>query len=242
MRKLNLLVILALCTSTLFIISCNDDTEPLIEEEPQETVTDVDGNEYQTITLGDQTWMLENLKTTKYNDGTPITKYVYGNDWHHGNTQLPYYQWADTLDLNHVHDEALPFDYYGAMYNHYAIETGKLAPEGWRIPTEQDFKELEAFIATDGNSGHEATVLKSTKGWVDSSGNGTDLYGFNALPNGYINTGGGAGAGGVICTWATTDIDVAMGRRITINLFDEDTILYSDNAIQVGAGIRCIKE
>jgi uncharacterized protein (TIGR02145 family) len=242
MNKLNLFGIAVLFVSTLFIMSCNEDAEMPPEEEEQETVTDADGNEYKTITIGTQTWMLENLKTTKYNDGTPITEYVFGDDWHNGNTQLAYFQWASTYDLNNVHDDELPFDYYGAMYNHYAIETGKLAPEGWRIPTEQDFKTLEAFIAADGNAGNEATVLKTTTGWLESTGNGTDVYGFAALPNGYVSAPGTATASELICTWATTEVDAATQTRISINLYDENTIIYAGNAIQIGAGIRCIKE
>lgn len=240
MSRLNSLKIIVLFVSTLFVMSCNDDTEAPIDN--PETVTDVDGNVYNTVTIGNQTWTIENLKTTKYNDGTSITEYNTADDWHNGNTQLAYFRWANTSDLNNVHDEELSFDYYGALYNHYAIETGKLAPEGWRIPTEQDYKDLEAFIAADGNSGNEATVLKSKTGWTDSSGNGTDLYGFNGLPNGYIHAFGGSSATEIICTWATTTVDTTMGTRTAINLYDESTISYVPNAIQIGAGIRCIKE
>ena len=139
-------------------------------------------------------------------------------------------------------DEELPFDYYGAQYNHFAIETGKLAPLGWRIPTVQDFKTLEAFIASDGNNGKEASVLKTTSGWLPSSGNGTDGYGFNALPNGYVSAFGTSTFTEGICTWATSNVDLTNGTRSVINLYDQDTILYLDNAIQLGAGIRCIKE
>ncbi len=207
-----------------------------------ETLTDADGNIYNTITLGEQVWMLENLKTTKFNDGTPITAYTFGNDWHNGNTPTAYYEWPETSDLNNVVDEELPFDYYGAMYNHFAIESGKLAPQGWRIPTEADFIALENHLASLGYDGNEATVLKSESGWLPSSGSGTNDVGFNGLPNGYINAFGGATLAEGICTWATTDLNSTNGTRRLVQLFDQDEIFYSDNAIQIGAGIRCIKE
>lgn len=233
--KLTLLLLLILN------FGCSNDDDGL-NEGPIITVTDADGNIYNTITVGNQIWMLENLKSTKYNDGTPINKFVFGDDWHNGNTKIDYYQWADTFDLNKLFDEELPFDYYGAMYNHFAIASGKLAPKGWRIPTIQDFQELENYLSKNGQSGTEAEALKTTTGWLDSSGNGTDAIGFKGLPNGYINAFGGPTLGAGICTWATSAVNIQNGTRTSINLFDEKTMMYSNNAIQIGAGIRCIKE
>ena len=186
--------------------------------------------------------MKENLKTTKYNDGTLITEWVFGDDWHNATNPIAYYQWASTDDLNNVYTETLPFDYYGAMYNHYAIESGKLAPTGWRIPTQQDFIELENFLGNNGELGNEATALKSTTGWMSTSGNGTNLFGFSGLPNGYVNAFGGATASEIICAWATTNVNTINNTRTSVNLFDENTILYAEDAIQIGHGIRCIKE
>ncbi|WP_299224720.1 FISUMP domain-containing protein [uncultured Psychroserpens sp.] len=243
MKKLTQCFILILLA--VFSAQCSDDYNDSDTEAPQLTVTDADGNIYNTITIGNQTWMLENLKTTKYNDGTPITAYTFathGNNWLNFNTPEALYQWANTSDLNNVFDEELPFDYYGAMYNHLAIESGKLAPDGWRIPTVQDFVELQNYIANNGNSGNEATALKSKLGWLSSSGNGTDLYNFKGLPNGYVNTLGGPTASELISTWATIDFNSVDQTRKMVSLFDEATILYIDNSIKIGAAIRCIKE
>ena len=203
--------------------------------------TDADGNNYGTITLGTQTWMLENLKTTTFNDGEAITEWTFGNDWFYQPDPVAYYQWAVTGDLNNLYEEELPFDFYGAIYNEASLASGKLAPIGWRIPTEQDFIELENFISNNGHLGNEATVLKSSYGWVPSIGNGTDLYGFNGLPNGYVSAGGTATGAQVICAWATSDNPTSQTRRI-VNLFDETIIVYFDNSILLGAGVRCIKE
>ena len=153
----------------LFSCASNQEVDVIEEEIINEIVTDADGNVYTTVKIGNQTWMVENLKTTKYNDGSPITLYTFedfGSNWGSLNNKIGHYQWASTEDLNNVVDEELPFDYYGAMYNHFAIESGKLAPSGWRIPSQEDFKELELFIAGDGNAGNEATVLKSETGWL----------------------------------------------------------------------------
>jgi len=251
MKKLIQLALLALFT--LFVFQCSDDDTiiPQPEAEP-ETIVDADGNIYETIEMGNQIWMLENLKTTKYNDGTPITQYtfdVHGINWAATGSQfnsVGFYQWPDTSDLNDVVDEELAFDAYGAMYNYFALESGKLAPEGWRIPTEADFIALENFLSNDGNAGNEATVLKSTTGWLSSVENGTDLYGFNALPNGYINGFGGPTFANGVCTWATSDIiDPGLGvsalQRKTVQLMDNGAIAYFNNPMQIGAGVRCIK-
>lgn len=236
-NMLKRILFLVILTPFLLATQCEDDIAPLAP-----TVLDVDGNEYNTITIGNQTWMVENLKTTKYNDGTPITEYTFGNDWHNGNNPIAYYQWANTDDLNDVYDEELPIDYYGVLYNHYAIEGGQLAPEGWRIPTVADFNELESYLASQGLSGNEATALKTEFGWLSSSGNGTNDIGFNGLPNGYVSTVGTPTFSEGICTWATTNVNESNGTRRMVQLFDQTEILYSDNAIQLGAGIRCIKD
>lgn len=230
---------------TLICFSCSKD-DSVQNEELILTVTDADGNIYNTITIGNQTWMLENLKTTSLNDGTPIAKYIFGMDWADLPNQTAQYQWADTSDLNNVIDEELPFDFYGAMYNHWAIESGKLAPQGWRIPRREDFEELEKYLSENGFENQEASALKSSTGWLPSSGNGTNAVAFNGLPNGYINAFGGPTLGQGICTWATTNINTQLPlgsrTRVLVQLFDSENILYGDNAIQIGSGIRCIKE
>jgi uncharacterized protein (TIGR02145 family) len=234
----------AIVSLILVCLGCSKQDVPL-PEQPTLTVIDADGNSYHTIEIGNQIWMVENLKTTKFNDGTPISHYTFsahGNNWGSLNNQEPFYRWADTADLNNVVEETLTFDAYGAMYNHFAIESGKLAPKGWRIPSEADFKTLETFIANDGNAGKEATVLKTTTHWFESSGNGTNLYGFNGVPNGYISTPGTATFANGICTWATINFNTANSTRKMVQLFNQPTIIYSDNAIQLGAGIRCIQE
>lgn len=239
-----------LCLVLVFTNCSNDDdnSDTIGAQPPSDTVTDADGNVYNTIIVGGQTWMLENLKTTTYSDGTPIIEYTFvdfGNNWASLNDEIGHYQWADTSDLNGVIDEELPFDYYGAMYNHFAIESGGLAPEGWRIPTEADFIELETFLTNEGHSGDEATVLKTETGWLPGSENGTNLFDFNALPNGYINAFGGPTFAEGVCTWATSNVSggsLPSQKRIMISLFNNGAINFDESGIQIGTAIRCIKE
>lgn len=238
MRNLVILVILVLG------FSCTKESQNTIDE-PVITVTDIDGNTYKTVKIGNQVWMAENLKTTRLNDGTPISLHTIGMDWGDLPNERAQYQWAETSDLNNVIPTALPFDYYGAMYNHWAIESGKLAPAGWRIPTKADFQELESYLANNGFRGMEATALKSDSGWLPSTGPGTNAIGFNGLPNGYVSAFGTPTLAEGISTWAVTDvaINIPIGSRtrVLVQLFDSGNILYNDSSIRIGAGIRCIK-
>ncbi|MBC8753842.1 fibrobacter succinogenes major paralogous domain-containing protein [Kordia sp. YSTF-M3] len=245
MKKLLQLSLFTFCT--LLFINCSSDDDTTAQQPGEqavnpviETVTDIDGNVYNTVQLGNQLWMLENLKTTKFNDGTAISEWTFGDNWNQDNRTFPFYRWADTSDLNNLHDEELPEDFYGAVYNDAALNSGKLAPEGWRIPTEQDWIVLKSLISADGQLGNEGTALKSTTGWAATSGVGTDLYGFNGLPNGYVTNFGTSTAVGVICTWATSDTNTTDLTRRVINIL-ENTMEFDDNSWLLGAGVRCIK-
>ena len=113
---------------------------------------------------------------------------------------------------------------------------------GWRIPSEADFQALESFVAADGHSGNEATVLKSTHGWAGGD-HGTDIYGFNGLPNGYVTNGGSATGAQAIASWATTNTNSTNRTRRIVNLLIGDPlVLYADNSTLLGAGVRCIKD
>lgn len=230
-------IVLFFLTSVL--VSCSsEENGTIVINTP---ATDIDGNVYNTIIIGNQTWMVENLKTTTYNDGTPINFRTQNDDWHNGNTQIDYYQWADTNDLNNVHSQDLPEDYYGAMYNHYAVQSGKLAPQGWRIPTQQDFIELRDYLAANGFSGNEATALKSDSGWFSSSGNGTDAVGFRGLPNGYVSSVGTSTLAEGIATFITTDYNASTKKRVLVQLFNTSDMHFTENPIQIGGAVRCIR-
>ena len=77
---------------------------------------------------------------------------------------------------------------YGRLYNWYAVDDARgLCPSGWHVPTDCEWTDLENYITSQGFSGIEGTSLKSTYGWYDG-GNGTDNFGFSALPGGYRNS------------------------------------------------------
>jgi uncharacterized protein (TIGR02145 family) len=149
----------------------------------QKTITDFDSKKHQTVQIGNQVWMAENLKVTRYRDGTPIPNVTDDTKW--GGLSTGAYG-------VHSNDESNA-DTYGYLYNWYAVngdtdgdgvKDKEIAPEGWHVPTDDDWRELENYLSSNGHSGTEGAALKSTTGW-NSSGNGTDDYGFIALPSGY---------------------------------------------------------
>ena len=153
------------------------------------TVTDNDGNVYNTVLIGSQCWMKENLKTTTYRNGTPIPNITGGYDWWHATTGA--YVWYDN-DISWK-------DIYGAIYNWKAIiDANGLCPQGWHVPGDNEWKTLEMFLGMSQSDADkvgwdrgtdEGQQLKSITGWF--SNNGTDEVGFTALPGGWRYDSGG---------------------------------------------------
>ncbi len=148
---------------------------PSVSNEDPTNVTDVDGNIYKIVTIGTQTWMSENLKVTKYNDGTAIPLVTDNTIWGKlDDTESPGYCYYENKLSNK--------ETYGALYNWYAVSSstngGKnVCPSGWHVPSDAEWTTLTDYIGSDAG-----TKLKSTSGWI--AGNGTDAYGFSGVPGG----------------------------------------------------------
>jgi uncharacterized protein (TIGR02145 family) len=135
---------------------------------------DGDGNNYTIVTIGTQTWMVENLKTTKYSDGTPIPL-VTGSQW--ADYIFPAYCWYNNDSVTYNTP-------YGALYNWYAVTSpNKLAPKGWHIPSTD-----ELAILTDNYGGEMVAGDKlkesGTIHWKSPNIGATNESGFTALPGG----------------------------------------------------------
>jgi uncharacterized protein (TIGR02145 family) len=222
-RKIS--IFLLLFTSILLIItSCkkNDENDTTV-------IKDGDGNVYTTVTIGTQTWLVENLKTTKYNDGTPIPIVPEMSDWNNLST-TPGYCW-------HSNDESTNKNLYGALYNWFTVNSNKLCPIGWHVPSDSEWKSLSAFLGGEGVAGSK---MKSTSGWAQS-GNGSNESGFNALPGGYRGTGGNfEGLTEKSAWWSSTSAsnDNAYYSEIS---FGTGGIAHTDFFKRLGLSVRCIK-
>ena len=127
MERVNWIILIL---SIIFISSCKEDVPKTAQE--AEPVTDIEGNTYRTVKIGDKIWMAENLKTTTYNDGTPIEYVTNQTIWTNLNSGA--YCW---------YDNKTSYKYeYGALYNWFAVNSEKLAPDGWHIPSKKEFDDL----------------------------------------------------------------------------------------------------
>ena len=153
-------------------------------------LTDTDGNVYTTIKIGNQMWTVENLRATKYNDGSPIPLVSETSEWNERFS--PAYCWYE----NDINNKAK----YGALYNWHVVNTGTLAPIGWHIPTDADWTELEEYLIANGYNWDGTTTdnkigqsLAAKTDWSYSNKEGKvgnefeadNRTGFLALPGGY---------------------------------------------------------
>jgi uncharacterized protein (TIGR02145 family) len=145
----------------------------------KEIVFDDDGNAYHLVKIGNQVWMVENLRTTKYNDGTSIPLIRDGKAW--SVLKTPGYCWYNN-DIGHKEP-------YGALYNWYTVNTGKLAPEGWCIPTDEEWTVLSDYLGGCSVAGGK---LKETgfDHWEEPNIGATNEVGFCAIPGNCRNNDG----------------------------------------------------
>ncbi|MFP4557323.1 MAG: FISUMP domain-containing protein [Bacteroidales bacterium] len=189
-------------------------------------VIDIDGNTYNTVTIGDQCWMRENLKTTKLRDGTSIT------DWYSAQLETPAY-------MAHTDDEI-----YGAMYNGYAVLTEKLCPAGWYIPSEDDFLELVNYLGGTNVAGEK---LKATglEYWNDPN-IATNESGFTGLPAGAIWGEGITDVGSMTNFWSSTEGEMGKNNKseghVMLNLqnYSEWADIYPGAMLEEGYSVRCL--
>ena len=195
-------------------------------------MTDQDGNVYKTVTIGTQTWMAENLRTTKYNDGSAIPNVTEDDSWlfliagaycNYNNTTN-----ADTIAT------------YGRLYNWYAVNTGKLAPKGWRVPTDAEWTTLTDYLGGTIVAGDELKEIDTTH-WNSPNTGANNESGFTALPGGYrLDVFHGIGRSGF--WWSDTE------ASNFYNAFSRDlnnsygNITRGGNSKEFGVSVRCLRD
>ncbi|MBN1108547.1 MAG: fibrobacter succinogenes major paralogous domain-containing protein, partial [Bacteroidales bacterium] len=137
-------------------------------------VTDADGNVYRTVVIGTQEWMGENLRTTKYNDGTVIPLVADSVTWSTLATPAFCY-YSNNIEY--------AGQGYGALYNWYALNTGKLCPSGWHIPSNSDWSVLTDYLGGESVAGGKLKETDTTH-WVSPNTGATDEVRFTGLPGG----------------------------------------------------------
>ncbi len=230
--KSSLRVYMLFIASILLIISsCK-------KNEDDKTIMDADGNLYTSVTIGTQVWLVENLKTTKLNDGTAISYITEQTAW--SNTSEPAYCWYDKNISNK--------DPYGALYNWYAVESGKLCPKGWHVPSEAEWTELVNFLGGESVAGGKlkttGTIEDGDGVWYEPNVDATNETGFSILPGGYLSSTfkfWDIGYGGV--WWTSTEYPSDLAYYFYINNYNGE-VGDSETGMDKNAGlsVRCLQD
>jgi uncharacterized protein (TIGR02145 family) len=196
------------------------------------TMTDQEGNVYKTIIIGSQTWMAENLRTTKYNDGAIIPLVMDRNVWS-GLSTGAYCTYKNTTNS----------DTSGILvrfYNWYAVNSGKLAPKGWHIPSDTEWKTLTTYLGGEILAGPKLKET-GTSHWVTSYGV-TNESGFTALPTGNIEPYDGTFRPSSYCyLWSSTALDDL--NAIIRYMLDLSNDVRTFSALKKGGfAVRCLKD
>jgi uncharacterized protein (TIGR02145 family) len=194
--------------------------------------TDGDNINYPVVQIGSQVWMAENLKTTRYNDGTAIPLVIGNTDW--SALATPGYCWFNN-------NESVYKPIYGALYNWYTGNTGNLCPTGWHLPTDAEWTTLTTYLGGESIASGKLKKTGTTL-WQSPNYGATNESGFSALPGGYRGFNGSftyVGKGGY--WWSATE-DVAKfawGRGCDYSI--PDLFRYT-SSVENGISIRCLKD
>jgi len=225
MKRIGILIV-GLMGLALFL-NCNPASSD--NSSGSSTVKDTDGNVYHTVTIGTQTWTVENLKTTHYNDGTTIPNVSDSAAW--GNLTTGAYCWYNNSSSNK--------STYGALYNWYAVNTGKLAPKGWHVPTAAEWDTLAEYL---GGADAAAGALKDTTCWKSPNTGATNSSGFSALPGGCRNINGYFNVILLFGNWwsaTASNASIAYYRYLT---FNNSILSKYDLGMSCGFSVRLVRD
>lgn len=212
----------------IYLVACNNDDSGKSSR---------DGKIDKTVTIGDQTWMAENLNVEKFRNGDLIPEAKTNSEWkaasRNGTPAWCYY------DYNPTYEEG-----YGKLYNWYAVNDPRgLAPEGWHVPSENDWKQLVQFLGHNYNSrvdfSEVGPKLKAGRDWKKGKTNNSS--GFSALPggrnwNGRFNYMKSAGH-----WWSSTEANPTGAIAFKLSAFSSGFEMGADYKMN-GKSVRCVKD
>jgi uncharacterized protein (TIGR02145 family) len=225
MRKI--IVVSAVFFSIFVINSCNK------EPNTSNDIKDIDGNIYNTIRIGSQVWMKENLRTTKYNDGESIPFVPDYADW--AGYPTPGYCW-------YMNDSPSSKKEYGAMYNWYAVNTDRLCPTGWHVASEEEWAILTDYLgglSVAGGKLKEAGTLH----WNAPNADATNESQFTGLPGGYRSFRDGAyfSIKNNGTWWSSSSNTSSSAWLIAITLYNTSDVQVVSGDKKYGVSVRCLK-
>lgn len=192
------------------------------------TVTDIDGNVYSTVTICDQVWMAENLKVTHYRNGEPITLST---------------SWSEEEAYCNYDNNDSYVDPYGRLYNWYALNDSRgLAPEGWHIPTDEEWYTLITCLGGEDVAGGKLKEA-GTEHWISNNTGTTNESGFTALPSGERSDSGAYwGMGYYTHFWTSTEA-VSSSHARYWRIHSTGLLIVTAGAYKrSGFSVRCVKD
>ncbi|MBI5009136.1 MAG: fibrobacter succinogenes major paralogous domain-containing protein [Bacteroidia bacterium] len=208
------------------------------------SLTDNSGNTYKTIKIGTQEWMVENLKTTKYNDGSDIPVETDNTAW----------SLLTTGAYSDYENNPVNVSIYGRLYNWHAVNTNLLCPAGWHVPTDVEWADFNMYLTNSGYGFFEgspeiAKAIASTTLWAPSlvppgPGNApqtNNKTGFNALPAGQRNPDGTFAELNLGTTFWTMSSAGSFDALSNGLRYDQGMLMNQTHPQVAGFSVRCIK-
>jgi len=248
-------IIATLLFSMFLFMSCGGDSKSSNDDDTDDglptgtlgTVIDIDGNEYQTIKIGKQWWMTENLRVIRYRNADSIRHEPDDNEW-------PVLTEGAYSIYDHHGANIIT---YGLLYNWFAVgDSRNIAPDGWHVATDDDWKELEVFLGIPesklndnqwrGTNEGEKLKEAGTLHWVAPNANATNEFGFTAQPNGFRSSLNAKfiGLDHQAYFWTSSFYDngtdiYGWARALHRDHTEISRVYYNSNN---GFGVRCVKD
>ncbi|MEM7374899.1 MAG: fibrobacter succinogenes major paralogous domain-containing protein [Bacteroidota bacterium] len=220
--------------------------QDIIQEGGQPPIKDGEGNVYESVVLGTQEWLTQDLRTTRYNDGEPIPVRIDAaslskNLWIAG---MSWYNYDSTAQVEAG---------YGALYNWYAVNTGKLCPAGWHVPTDEEWTILIQYLDTGkvnpdtlGKSQSNIAGGKMKEAgydhWAGPNTNASNTSGWTALAGGYgINDGGFYRQRFKGIWWSSTEAYQSHAYARSLR-YKDGNIARIDDLMSYFFSVRCLKD
>ncbi len=197
------------------------------------TVIDIDGNIYHTVTIGNQVWMTENLKTTRYRNGDAIFNVKDSKEW--SALAVGAYCWYNNISRTYKTD-------YGALYNWYVVnDIRNIAPLGWHVPTDTEWNTLADFLGGWEEAGCKLKETGTTH-WLTPNTGATNSTGFTSIPGGLRNFDGTffdiGSTGGY---WSSTEYSYTYAWSRDM-FFDDGRASGDCNLKVLGFSVRCLRD
>lgn len=206
-----------------------------LQAQSDTVVRDIDSNMYNTVRIGKQVWMAENLKTTRLNDGTAILLITDNMAWNNLRSDgKSGYCWYN--------NDKKKFSEYGVLYNFMTVNTGKLCPTGWHVPSVAEWEELTNYLGGAMMAGDKLKETGNTHWESPSQIKASNETGFFATPGGYRSYGGEFGGIGKIGNWWTaTENDDKIGWYMSMYYNNGYVLKLYKNKLH-GYSVRCVKD